>query len=303
MNPSAIRTGALVIAFVIGGLFPYLSSLDYLLQWNIILMLGITFLGLQLPKLKPNRLHLLLIAANILLGVAAWGILKLFGEPVWAEAAFFCGIAPMAASAPVIVKLMKGNVEFCVTALVLSQLAITAALPLLMPLVIGNVHEGFFFDIAGRVTSLLILPALAALVIRRIYPASRQWSGRLADISFALWIFSLILIAARAVSTISAIHIPWQAMAPVAAISFIVCATGFLLGYRIGYPHYKRECSQALGQKNTIITIYLAMTYADNTLVFLGPVFYVIYHNLFNALQMHLYYRSTTLSQPDTRPH
>lgn len=302
MNPSAIRTGALVIAFVIGGLFPSLSSLDYLLQWNIILMLGITFLGLSLPKLKPNRLHLLLVAANILMGVGAWGILRLFGEPVWAEAAFFCGIAPMAASAPVIVKLMKGNVEFCVTALVLSQLAITIALPLLMPFVIGNIHDGLFFDIAGRVTSLLILPALAAIIVRRIHPASRQWSGRLADVSFSIWIFSLILIAARAVSTISAIHIPWQVMAPIAAISFIVCAAGFLLGYRIGYPHYKRECSQSLGQKNTIITIYLAMTYADNTLVFLGPVFYVIYHNLFNALQIHLYYRSIAPAKTETRP-
>ncbi|HQL21587.1 MAG TPA: hypothetical protein PLY49_07505, partial [Opitutaceae bacterium] len=57
------------------------------------------------------------------------------------------------------------------------------------------------------------------------------------------------------------------------------------LGYLIGRPDFSREASQALGQKNTTFTIYLALTYA-NPLVALGPTFYVLWHNLWNSWQL-----------------
>ena len=49
---------------------------------------------------------------------------------------------------------------------------------------------------------------------------------------------------------------------------------------------FPREASQALGQKNTAFTIYLALTYAS-PLVALGPSCYVIWHNLWNSWQLH----------------
>ena len=59
----------------------------------------------------------------------------------------------------------------------------------------------------------------------------------------------------------------------------------FSLGYLIGRPDFSREASQALGQKNTTFTIYLALTYA-NPLVALGPTCYVLWHNLWNSWQL-----------------
>ncbi len=46
------------------------------------------------------------------------------------------------------------------------------------------------------------------------------------------------------------------------------------------------ECSQALGQKNTTLSIYLALTYAS-PIAALGPTFYVLWHNLWNAWQLY----------------
>ncbi|MEG2248861.1 MAG: hypothetical protein RSB88_08120, partial [Akkermansia sp.] len=48
-----------------------------------------------------------------------------------------------------------------------------------------------------------------------------------------------------------------------------------------------RECSQSLGQKNTTLTIFLAMIYAPSPIAALGPTFYVLWHNLWNAWQLH----------------
>ena len=65
-----------------------------------------------------------------------------------------------------------------------------------------------------------------------------------------------------------------------------ICALNFLLGAWIGGKEFRREASQALGQKNTTFTIYLAMVYA-NPLVALGPTFYVLWHNLWNSFQLY----------------
>ena len=60
----------------------------------------------------------------------------------------------------------------------------------------------------------------------------------------------------------------------------------FALGRWIGGREFPAEASQALGQKNTTFTIYLALTYAS-PLVALGPTFYVVWHNLWNSWQLH----------------
>jgi BASS family bile acid:Na+ symporter len=77
-------------------------------------------------------------------------------------------------------------------------------------------------------------------------------------------------------------------MLPMAIGAVVVCAIGFIAGYRLGYPDLKRECSQALGQKNTILTLYIAGQSYATPLAYIGPVFYVFCHNTANAIQLYL---------------
>ena len=53
----------------------------------------------------------------------------------------------------------------------------------------------------------------------------------------------------------------------------------------MGERRYRRESSQSLGQKNTTFTMFLALQFA-NPLVAMGPTFYVLWNNLWNAAQM-----------------
>jgi len=76
----------------------------------------------------------------------------------------------------------------------------------------------------------------------------------------------------------------------IALISLILCIANFWLGKYLGPWKLSRECSQLLGQKNTTFTMYMALHYA-NALVAMGPIFYIVWHNLWNAWQMYQYDR------------
>ncbi|MDD5351020.1 MAG: hypothetical protein PHQ12_12480, partial [Chthoniobacteraceae bacterium] len=66
----------------------------------------------------------------------------------------------------------------------------------------------------------------------------------------------------------------------------VICAVNFALGWKLGGSGgMSREVSQSLGQKNTMLTIWIALMYA-NPLVALGPTFYVLCHNSYNAWQL-----------------
>ena len=69
-----------------------------------------------------------------------------------------------------------------------------------------------------------------------------------------------------------------------ALIALLICAANFAIGHWVGEKNYKREASQSLGQKNTTLTIYLALVYAG-PLVAMGVISYVLWHNSYNAIQ------------------
>ena len=188
-----------------------------------------------------------------------------------------------------IVNLLKGNVEFTTTALVLSQIVFGLVTPLLMPLVVQV--EGFCYtelaaEVAMQLGTVLGIPALVAIVLRWVYPACKGWTAKLRDVSLGIWIMNLTIIAGVGTQRVLEMNISWWDMLPLVLGSLVVCITGFVAGYRLGGRELKRECSQCLGQKNTILTLYIASQWYVHPLAYIGPAFYVFFHNIANALQI-----------------
>ncbi len=287
-----IRSISMVLAFLVGGVFhKALAPLGCWLPVSVALMLSITFMGIDATRLKPRPMHLWLLLGIQCIGVGFWGIARVLGFPVLAESLYFCGIAPVAIAAPVIINLLKGDVEFTTTALVLSHIVFGVVSPLLMPFVVQV--EGFCYaelaaEIAQQLGVVLGIPALVALLLRLIYPPCKSWPGRLSDVSLGIWIMNLTIIAGVGTQRVLEMDVNLWGMLPLALGSLLVCITGFVGGYKLGGKKLKRECSQCLGQKNTILTLFIASQWYVHPLAYIGPAFYVFFHNMANALQIAL---------------
>ncbi len=281
------RTAAILAAILLGSLLPQAHVLSGAIRWLVMAMLFLVFLQTRFARSALSRSHLLLLAANLGLGFAAWGAGWLLGGRDVALAGFFCGITPTAIAAPVIISFLRGRVEYVVAAFLLTNVTIAALLPLLLPLVLGRATPEAFGQVLGSVGFVVFTPMLLAWLVRRVHPAAGTWPGRLRNVSFGLWVTAMFLITANASDFVRAqIGTPHRVLAQIAAISLLTCIASFALGRVIGGRDHPREASQALGQKNTTFTIYLALTYAS-PLVALGPTCYVIWHNLWNSWQLH----------------
>lgn len=285
-----LRSICMVLAFLIGGIFyDELSLLDGWLPYGIGLMLTISFMGINPAQLKPRRLHLVVLLVLQLLAMAFWGLGLCIGDSALAQSLFFCAAAPVATASPVIVSLLRGNVAFMVTAMVLSQAVFTVVMPFVLPFVVQDeslTYSELAWLVAEQLMSVMLLPALLAIILRKVYPHCRTWPAKLKDFSLGLWNVNLTIVAAAGVKRLVEGQYSLSLMWPLALGAVAVCATGFLLGYRLGAPNFKRECSQALGQKNTIMTLYIAGQSYVSPLAYIGLVCYVFCHNIANAIQL-----------------
>lgn len=287
MKPGILRTFALLSAIILGALCPPAYAAAWAIRWLVMGMLFFVFLQTRLSRESLRRSHGVLLAVNVLMGFAAWGLGWLVGGRDVALAAFFAGITPTATAAPVVVSFLRGRVEYVVAAFLVTNLVIAALFPLMLPLVLGHATPAVFSQVLGTIGTVVFGPMAAAWLLRAAHPAAADWPKRLANVSFGMWVLALFLITANASRFLHAqADLPRRTLAAIAATSALVCAANFALGRLIGGREFPREASQSLGQKNTTITIYLALTYA-NPLVALGPTCYVIWHNVWNSWQLH----------------
>jgi len=297
VKPGFLRTAAIFVAFLFGTFIPQAQAGAWLIRWLIMGMLFIVFLQTKLSRETLRPAHGILLAANLAMGFAGWGLGWWIGGRDVALAGFFCGITPTATAAPVITGFLRGRVDFVVASFLLTNVVIAALLPALMPLVLGRETPTAFTAVLGSVGLVVFGPMALAWLVRTLHPAATAWPKRLSNVSFGAWVATLFLITAR-VSAFLRSHadLPHALLFQIAGLSLALCVANFVLGRIIGGSQFAREGSQSLGQKNTTFTIYLALTYA-NPLIALGPTCYVLWHNLWNSWQLHQQARAEAAAQ------
>ncbi len=288
-----IRSAAMLCAFVLGYFSPQAADFSWLIRWFIVAMIFLVMLQVKFSLRSIRGAHLVIFLANLAVGIGGWGILSLAGTPLLAQAAFFTGITPTATAAAVIVGLLGERIDFAVSAFLATNLGMALLFPFLIPLVIGDPAPTVFLDVIGTLAFVIGIPVLLAVPVRCFYAKASEIPKKLKNFSFFLWTATIYLIIAKASAFLHGqSHVDKKVLAQIALISLVLCILNFSLGRFIGPCKFRRESSQVLGQKNTTLTIYLALAYA-NPLVALGPTFYVLWHNAWNAFQLHMYSRRT----------
>ena len=104
--------------------------------------------------------------------------------------------------------------------------------------------------------------------------------------AFYLWGVALAIVSGQTVRSLANSNAPASVEWLIALAGLIACCIQFYLGKRIG-GHYKERISggQALGQKNTVLAIWMAYTYL-NPLASVGPGSYVLWQNSINSWQL-----------------
>ncbi len=296
---------------------PVLSDAVAVIQPLLIFsMLFLTFCRIEPKDLKPHRWHwwLLLIQGGLFagLGLFALWLMKTLHDGshdyvVLIESAMLCFICPTATAAAVVTRKLGGDIAGITTYTVLINLVTAVLVPLIVPLiepVAGMDFWAAFSLIMAKVFPLLIMPCLAAWMVRYMAPKLHERLMKYPDLAFYIWAFALAL--AIAVTTKYLVHstMGWGLIGLMALISLLSCALQFALGRFIGSRYKPRRsdasveaelrgkavrkvtAGQSLGQKNTVFAIWMGYTFMTPETAIVGGL-YCIWHNLYNSWQLY----------------
>ncbi|WP_291529754.1 transporter [Bacteroides sp. UBA939] len=274
---------------------PYINDLiAYFIPLLIFTQLLLTFCKVEnRHEMKPKAWHgwLLLFQTLSCLAFAALLICYPMDETYREvfEAAMVCLICPTATAAAVITGKLGGSASTLTTYTLLSNLLAAVTVPIVFPLVEPHADITFFaafLKILGKVFPLLLLPFFLAWLIRVCMPRVHRFLLKFHYLAFYLWSVALIIVSGQTVRSLVNSDAPASVQILIALAGLITCCLQFFLGKKIG-GHYNDRISggQALGQKNTVLAIWMSYTYL-NPLSSVGPGSYVLWQNLINSWQL-----------------
>lgn len=278
------------IAMIIGGCFhQYVTPLNVFTPYLIAIMLLITYCNITLKDIRFTRLHVWLILIQVVGSICVYLVLYPFNEIV-AQAAMICVFAPTATSAPVITGMLGGNVESLTAYSLLSNMMVIIIAPILFSFT-GEINAPSFVHslwiVFEKICVLLFLPFFGALLLQNFLPRVHYEIKKNKGLSFYLWSVALIIITGKTVQFIVDQENPnYMIEISAALVALMVCVSQFLIGRRLGTLCDNTIAGgQGLGQKNTILAIWMAQTYL-NPISSLGPGAYVLWQNLVNSYQV-----------------
>jgi BASS family bile acid:Na+ symporter len=200
-----------------------------------------------------------------------------------ALAGFMTAIAPTAIAAPVIISFIQREVAYAVASVLLTNIASAIIVPVALPSLIGTEVEISIWEVLQPVMVVVFVP-LAVSQLVKLLPANTQTFIRKGKAgSFPVWLINLFIISAKSSDYLRHDNADsFRTLAIIASISLVICIINFSAGALLGGRSHWQEASQSLGQKNLSFVIWIALTFI-NPLVALGPMFYILYHHIFNS--------------------
>lgn len=287
-----IKPYMMPIAIAIGCLcYQWLDDVSFLTPYLIGLMLFFTFANMNYKAMKLSKFHIILLAIQLLSTIVSYIILYPINT-ILAQGAMICFLAPTASAAPVIAQMLGGNLESLTTYSLLCNIVIAILAPIFFSAT-GEVAQLDFFAttliIFKKISLLVFRPLVVAFLLHIISPQLEVKIKKLKIMSFYLWVIALIIISGNLVHTLLNFHGNGIIVLYLVLLSIVACFIQFTLGKIIGKKYGDMiSGGQALGQKNTILAIWMAQSFLNPVAAF-APGAYILFQNLFNSYQMWKY--------------
>lgn len=286
MLPAAIGAGVV--------LHKPLEAVSFLSPWLLFVMLLVTFCrvspGDLRDQFRTHRAELIGLLAVQTFAAPLFYLLCLPMGPLVASGAYLCVLCPTATAAPVVTGMLGGSVSRVATYSILCNLLTAFLAPAALTLIGGNAQIGFveaMLMIARKVGPLILCPMALAFVMGKFTPMLHQRIANHQGISFYLWAIALFLIVGNAAGML--MHEP-ASMIPqmilMAGMALATCVGQFYVGRRIGRINGDPVSgAQGLGQKNTVLAVWMASTYL-NPVTSVAPAAYIVWQNIINSYQL-----------------
>ena len=239
------------------------TAVDILTPSLIFIQLFLTFCKIDLKDMRLTGWHWVILAFQAISALVMASVLifvpmnEVYCEIF--EGAMVCLICPTATAAAVVTDKLGGNAARITVYNLMSNILAAVFVPVVFPLIEVRAVSGFFpafLKILSKVFPLLICPFLLAVLLRYVWPKAHDF------------------FRARAVL--------WM----IAGAALLTCIVQFWFGKRTGKALGDTiTAGQALGQKNSVLAIWMAYTYL-NPISSLAPGTYAIWQNIFNSWQL-----------------
>ncbi len=258
----------------------------------IFAQLLLTFCKVEVKDLSPRRWSVWLLSIQLVSFLALAAVLLWVpvteNVHIAVEGMMVCLICPTATAAAVITGKLGGSAASLTTYTLLSNLLAAVLVPVVFPLVepsdIRFVEA--FLRILGKVFPLLLCPFFLAVLLRRFLPPVHRFLLELKDLAFYLWAVALTIVMAQTTRSILEGQTSAGEEALIASGALLVCCLQFYYGKKIGTRYADRiSAGQALGQKNTVLAIWMACTYLHPVSA-IAPGSYVVWQNIINSYQL-----------------
>ena len=281
----------LPIAMIVGiALHKQLSILSPILPFLIALMLFISYCRVGISDIRLTKFHYILLAIQYMGSALIYLLLRPFNE-ILAQAAMICVLTSTATSAPVVAGLLGGSISVTAAYSIISNLSIALIGPVFISFIVQTESNisliSSFWYIFISVIPILILPFIIALTVQKVAPVVHKKIQSAQIISFYIWAAALTIVIGNITQYIKLQNDGnYTLEVIIASTSLLICLLQFYFGRKIG-TRYGRTVAggQGLGQKNTVLAIWLTQTYL-NPLATLGPGAYVLWQNLVNSWQI-----------------
>ena len=297
--PCSLVIGA--VGYLIFAYVPFLEPLGEavgphlvsLMPIVLFALLYVTFCKIEIKEMKPKAWHFILQLIRTSLALMMVVLIFEFGNDyntkLILEGAFICFICPTAAAVAVVTEKLGGSIGSLTTYTVIANIFTMVIIPSLFPMVEKGADVSFLYMslmVFRNVTTVLVVPLLLALLSRRFLPKFVDKVKSVKDLGFYMWCFNLTILMGETVRNILHATVSGWILVLLLIVPLFVCLIQFAIGKAVG-RHFDASISagQALGQKNTIVGIWLTLTFL-NPLAAVAPGAYVVWQNLVNGSQL-----------------
>ena len=270
--------------------YKWIAVLIPCMPFLIFVMLLLTFSKLSFNNLKPSLLHFWLLLIQIIGCITVYYVLAPFNR-VLAQGAMICVLCPTATAAAVVTGKLGGKIETTASYTLFVNIAVAVVAPLIFPLMNGNSDVAFgalSIRILAKIVPLLIFPFLIILIIFRFLPKIQKKIVSYSGAAFYIWAFCLIVAISQVTKSLIEEKSGGIIVILLSVVSLILCCLQFFFGKTIGSKYDSRIAGgQALGQKNTILAIWLVHQCGFSPLAAISAGTYIIWQNLINSWQLY----------------